>query len=432
MHRNLFSINTLISLAIVGSTFTQIRFSNLPIGVSDLLFLAYIVYSFGLFTISFGENYYNNKKIKVRLLIKPILVYLLLYLLLIFAGTLYSSFLLNNGSLMTPLHPDGAKLLYSPYHSILAYLYLVIIFLTLYIRADINIKLVAFYTIFWMTILVVLFYLLSLQTKNILGVNLFYVHTERLMLFTKSPNHLADFIAPLPLFLIFFLGYTKSILIKVIYTALALILFKVGLDSQSKSLILGWGLALIYFYFYYFSISKFAKYIFPVSIIMLIGFSIYIQNYYIGSIISKIQNILDAGNLAIPYSIIYDLKIRLGLFFNGLEVAKISPIFGLGVGASSGIAEPFLGRESHNHISEIIMTSGYFGILAYTALMSIVFYRLILFRNPILMGIFIVISVTTLFHMQLRQPLFWFYMLFLIYLSSDSLNINSQTSDKIE
>ena len=326
---------------------------------------------------------------------------------------------MTSGNLLIP-NPEGARLMLAPYRNILAYSYLTIIYIVLFIRADIDIGLVAFYTFLLLSFVVAFFFIATIFTNNIFGINLYYLWTDRLTLFTKSPNHLADFIAPLPFLLLYFFNNSKSVFFKSLTIFLVIIIVLAGLGSESKSTILGWIVVSAYLFLYYIFRGKYARYLVSTVVLFLLTVFFYLQIFYSDSILNAIQKIMDSGDVInVSHSLLYDMIIRLKLIFHAIEAGNLSPVFGLGAGVSSGITEPFLGRESHNHLSEIIMTSGYFGLVSYLGLMFYVFARISIARKPILMSAFIVITVTTMFHFQLRQPLFWFYILFLIYFSSN-------------
>lgn len=417
---NFLNVNLVIALALVGSTFTQIRFSGLPIGVSDLFFLSYIIYSIGMFSISVNNSYSFKLFDSTRRLMIPVFLFLVTYLVVSFAGTIYSSFLITTGSLVFPWNIDAVNLLIRPYHNILAYLYLVIIFTVLIVRADIDFGLIAFYTIILLSLVVVFFFIISIFTNNFFSIDLYYLWTNRLMLFTNSPNHLADFISPLPFFLLYLLNKSKSVSFSFLLIFLVIIILLTIFESQSKAAVLGVVLAFIYLLLHYIFRFKYIISFISILVIFLLATTNYLQIYYADSISNFLQNLMDSGGvIKLPRSILYDAYIRLELFFNAIEAGNMSPIIGLGLGASSGILEPFLGRESHNHISELIMTSGYFGCVSYLSLMVYVFAKITRAREPFIMAAFIVLSITTLFHMQLRQPLFWFYIVFLLYYTSN-------------
>lgn len=416
---NLFSVNLVIALALVGSTFTQVRFSGLPIGVSDIFFISYIIYSIGLLSISL--NYHSSFKLmdSTRSLIMPLFLFLFFYVILMFAGTIYSNFLLTNGNLVFPWHPDGLSLILNPYHNLLAFTYLFVIYTVLFIRGDIEIGLVAIYTVILLSFVTAIFYIISRYTDSIFGISLYYLWTDRLMLFTKSPNHLGDFIAPLPFLLLYFVKNSKSIILTSFLIFLMITTLLVGIDSLSNSTIIGILTGFVYLFLHYIFRGKYGLHFIVSLVLFTLGVILFIQYFYSDEIHDAIKNFYDSGNVyEFPKSLVYDIYIRQGLFFNAIEIGNMSPFFGLGAGASSGVIEPLLGRESHNNLSEIIMTSGYLGLLAYLCLMFYTFAKISIAGKPMLMSAFIVITITTMFHMQLRQPLFWFYILFLLYFSS--------------
>lgn len=421
-NKSIFSVNTLIAVALALSTFTQIRFSKLPIGVSDLFFLSYILYSLGILSISKGYLQPNKIIASRRKQIFPIFAFNTLYLLLLFAGTIYAYFLFKTTDLIPWFHDDAQGLFLGPYHNLLAFSYLFIIFLIAYIKADLNLYKVSYYTVVIISVLTSIFFIISLFRDNIFGIKLFYLWTDRMMLFTKSPNHLADFIAPIPFFLIYFFKNTKSFPLKICHIILFLIVIAVGLQSQSKATVYGWGISFSFLLIYYFLININVRYFLVTAVVLFSTFLII--NVYLNNsdyISQSIENISMSKEYSRDFGrIIYDLYIRSGLFFNSLEAGSISPYIGLGSGASSGITEPFMGRESHNHISEVFMTTGYLGLFFYLCLMFYIFYRINFSNQPILLCAFLIISVTSLFHFQLRQPLFWFYLLFLINLSDNA------------
>jgi hypothetical protein len=423
-------INGILALALVLSTFTQVRFSGLPIGFSDLFFLSYIIYSIGLFSLSLNDINSSMARHEVRAQIRPISFYLLFFLFLIFIGTLYCNFLILQGDIEVSLNSDGANLLLSPYHNILAYSYLAIIFFTLYIRSDIDPSRVAFYTSILLSLCVAIFYLFSVFVGEIFGINLYYNVTNRMMLFTKSPNHLADFIAPLPIFLIYFYTNTQSVLLRLFLIILSIFILLAIFESQSKAAILGLSLAFLYLLWRFISQIITLRYVFILVVLLILSLFLYINKFHSESILNLTQNIYESGTIDISTPLFYDLRIRLGLVFHAIDVGNISPIFGLGAGASTGINDIFMGRESHNHLTEIFMSTGYLGLASYVGLMLFVYAKIHRTNKPILVGAFIVITIVSMFHVQLRQPLFWFNIVFLLYFASYEIsNLTNNNKD---
>jgi len=405
-------VNLLISSALVMSTFTQLRFPGLPIGVSDLMFLSYIGYS--LCIILFFKKNLRLYTIyqATRITFLPVVIFFLVFVFLMCVGTFLS--LVNN-------HDTGL----APYHNLLAFSYLMTLFLICFIRGDIDIHLTAFYTVIILAVVVSIMVISSLYTRNFFGVDLYYLWTDRLMLFTRSPNHLADFIAPLPFLLLHYFCKCKSIPFKGTLAILIFFVVLAGVMSQSKATLLAWFIAVSFLSFRLISSSVYTRYIVFFLICFLLFSSLIYHNELYSFIHSSLKNMMGSGDtLHLPHGLVYDLYVRSSLFFNAIDSVSFSPFFGNGAGASTGITGPFLGRESHNHIADVLIMTGYVGLLAYLGLMTFLAMQVVRSRNIIFMAIFIIISVVSMFHFQMRQPLFWFYLIFISYEASLATHLN--------
>lgn len=406
-HKKYMLTNIIVSLAIITSTFTQLRFSGLPVGVSDIFMMLYI--GIALVSVRFigMDNGKKDVNYQLKEAVLPLLLFLLLFYILLVIGTLYAAVMMVDVGL-------------SPYHNLVAFFYLLLIFLALYVSADIDINLVFIYISYGLAFLVSFLLIISFFSRDIAGINLYYLWTDRLMLFTRSPNHLADFIAPLPFILLFLIKYNKDImqnkLFIIIGLTLVLFLIIAGLKSSSKATISGWFLAFIYLTYFYITTSKYKHYIYFISFaVIFFGFVIYSQYLHDLVYIWTYKTMQNSSNVSLNHAILYDIHIRVGLLGNAMELANLSPFFGFGAGASSGITDVMQGREAHNNFADIAMMSGYIGLFLYLSLLFFIASRIALSGQPLLMAAFIVINVTTLFHFQLRQPIFWFYLLFVLY-----------------
>jgi len=313
----------------------------------------------------------------------------------------------------------------SPYHNLFAFFYLVILFLFIFIRGDIDIGLTARYTAIILALVISMMVVISLFTRDFIGVDLYYLWTDRLMLLTKSPNHLADFIAPLPFLLLYFLFDSKSKAFQGLIVILVILVLLAGVMSQSKATLLAWIVAMSFLLFKLISSSAYTRYIVGfVTILLLLIFFIF-QNEFNSLFFHGTKNILDSGSiLHLNRGILFDIHIRTGLIYNAIELANLSPIFGYGAGASTGITEPFFGREAHNNIADLLMISGYFGLLAYLLVMFFIAIQIVNSKKDLLLAAFIVITLVSLYHFQLRQPLFWFYLIFILYEASAVITAN--------
>ncbi len=408
----LFNVNLLIALAIVASTFTQLRFPGVPVGFSDVLFLLYIGYSFLAILYTYNSGYSHSILQPTRATLLPVAMFFLVFVFLMVAGTLFSEITQVNTGL-------------SPYHNLFAFFYLAILFLFIFIRGDIDISLTARYTAIVLALVVSIMVVISFFTRDFIGIDLYYLWTDRLMLLTKSPNHLADFIAPLPFLLLYFLFDSKSKAFQGLMVILIILVLLAGVMSQSKATLLAWIVAMSFLLFKLISSSAYTRYIVGfVTILLLLIFFIF-QNEFNSLFFHGTKNILDSGsNLHLNRGILYDIHIRTGLIYNAIELANLSPIFGYGAGASTGVTEPFLGREAHNNIADILMISGYFGLLAYLLVMFFIAIQIVNSKKDLLLAAFIVITLVSLYHFQLRQPLFWFYLIFILYEASAVISAN--------
>ena len=402
----LFNVNLLIALALVTSTFTQLRFPGVPVGFSDILFLLYIGYSFLAILYSYNRRYSYSIVQPTRVTLLPVVIFLFVFIFLMIAGTLFSEITEIDTGL-------------SPYHNLFAFFYIAILFLFIFIRGDIDIGQTARYTTIILALVVSTTMVISLFIRDLIGVDFYYLWTDRLMLLTRSPNHLAGFISPLIFLLLYFLFNSKSRGFRGLMIILVLLVFLAGVMSQSKATLLAWAIAMSFLLFKLIHSSPYTRYIIGfLGILLLLIFFIF-QNEFNGLFYHGTKNILDSGNnLHLNKGIVFDLHIRVGLITNAIASVNLSPIFGFGAGASTGITDIFLGREAHNHIADILMMSGYFGLLMYFLMMFFITIQILNSKNDLLLAAFIVINIVSMFHFSLRQPLFWFYLIFILYESS--------------
>ena len=410
----LFNVNLLIALALVTSTFTQLRFPGVPVGFSDVLFLLYIGYSVLAILYTYNSGYSYSVLQPARATLLPIVLFFLVFVFLMVAGTLFSEITQVDTGLL-------------PYHNLFAFFYLTILFIFFFIRGDIDIGLTARYTTIMLALVVSIMVVISIFTRKFIGIDLYYLWTDRLMLLTKSPNHLADFIAPLPFLLLYFLFDSKYKVFQGLMVILVFLVLLAGVMSQSKATLLAWIIAMSFLLFKLISSSAYTRYIVGfVTLFLLLTFFIF-QNEFNDLFFHGTKNFLDSGsNLHLNKGILYDIYIRTGLIYNAIELANLSPVFGYGAGASTGISEPFLGREAHNNIADLLMISGYFSLLGYLLLMFYIIVQIINSKKTLLLAAFIVITIVSMYHFQLRQPLFWFYLIFILYEAETIASVNMQ------
>jgi O-antigen ligase len=122
---------------------------------------------------------------------------------------------------------------------------------------------------------------------------------------------------------------------------------------------------------------------------------------------------------------------RLTAWQNGFNVILESPVFGRGPGGHSGgylSPEP---AEAHNTFIDWGSNSGLVGLAAYVGLLT--WATAVVWRhgNSWLMATLVALTVFSLFNYVLRQPIYWYYLLASIALSSDGTHQMSRDTRRI-
>lgn len=103
-------------------------------------------------------------------------------------------------------------------------------------------------------------------------------------------------------------------------------------------------------------------------------------------------------------------SVRIALWNHGLQAIARSPVTGLGPGAHSGVAGPFLGSEAHNTLIDWGASSGLVGVTAYVILLAWMMRRAWRSGQTMSVVAVVMISMFSLFHYLLRHPVFWFFL----------------------
>jgi len=397
--KNIFDINLLVSLGLLLGTVTQFKLFG-PVGVSELLFLMI----FGFFLIRIISKLSNqNAQYEIPENSSGLILMFLLFFL--FLGSFAT---VLNG---IPSHNIDGKFyeVSTSIHNLIAFEYLTFILLIVTFDSEIEIRKVVLVFILGFSMLTLIFLVILLFTNEFVGLELMYKWTSRVQLFTRSPNHLADFLAPVPFLLTYFYKINrikfKSWIIFVTGVIFA------GFLTGSNSLILAWLISISFIAIILFYKSYKVKVLITTSslLLVLLAFfyvdliSFFLSSFFTTEKITRINNLLAL-----------DFNIRSNLFLNSFNAVNQSPIIGNGFGASTGILDANLGREAHNHFGDVVLFSGYLGLIAYTLTIFFVLFKTVQANSLWLTLGLITILITTLFHTQLRQPLFWIYLIFIL------------------
>lgn len=100
-------------------------------------------------------------------------------------------------------------------------------------------------------------------------------------------------------------------------------------------------------------------------------------------------------------------NIRLCLWRNGVAAIQYAPFTGLGPGPHSGFQKPFEGREAHNTLIDWGTQTGVIGVAVLLAYLLWVLWQVARRGQYELTAMILALYCFAMFHLTLRQPLFW-------------------------
>jgi O-antigen ligase len=238
---------------------------------------------------------------------------------------------------------------------------------------------------------------------------------------SKDPNQLAFLLSTFPFFSIHCLSQCNSNAKKFWCILLIMGSLLFGMDTQTDSLKICWilGFILLVLFETHKSVANYInhsisikKFIFNqitfILILLLVSGLGYFFSKEISSAISEMYNEGSQG------------ETRLKLWFNGIEAAYNSPLFGLGPGAHSGLTAPLSDFEAHNTFIDWASSSGLIGLTSYIAFTFWVGCKAWLRGYMALVAALIALIIYSSFIYVLRHILFWFYLISIVKLCSQS------------
>lgn len=99
---------------------------------------------------------------------------------------------------------------------------------------------------------------------------------------------------------------------------------------------------------------------------------------------------------------------RFCLWRNAIVVTRYAPLTGLGPGPHSGIVKPFEGIEAHNTLLDWGTQTGIVGAVALLTYLAWLLWKVMLSRSFEMVAMLLALYCFSMFHLTLRQPLFWF------------------------
>lgn len=252
-------------------------------------------------------------------------------------------------------------------------------------------------------IVLVLLLLLAAGRGTVFGVNPWYA-AFRFTGWSLNPNQLGLLLAPLPFLSIWALqSGTES---KAVKTVGLSVLVVAGVLCLSDALFLSWGTAGVFLAGVYWlkSIARrggtrklaFLTVVLLPSV-MLVAI-IWATTGLIGQIVEVAVGAYENRGQG---------SLRLLIWSHGYEAFSESPFIGHGPGSFAGIAGAFDGFEAHNTFVDIATKSGLVGLSAYVSLILAIHVRLLRTGQFLLLGAFASVTVFSIFHYVLRQPIYW-------------------------
>lgn len=368
--RSLIKPEVVAGLGLGLSSLTALRFGDLPVGPSELLFVVAFI----------GFIFSNGIRISNSLNIFWFLSFILLSI-----GYFLS--VLGAGHDLYAITQDVVSLLF-------AYMVSIAVYIAVTSRdRDVFLSVIVF-----ASTAVLVFILI---TAVLFGIG--WESGARLYGFSKNPNQLAFFCLVSLLTAGAYLDVENRSFSRVLVAAtLILLALIVGYYSSSDALI-------------------FSLILFVVSFMLLTAFIAPVRSYWMGVIrllvffgilIIVLCALLNVNDLIEYFEAVADEgeqgSIRFVLWSNGVDAVMQSPIWGWGPGAWSGLSGPLQGAEAHNTYIDWATKTGVVGLALLLYLNLSVLYLLFRAKKVFFASCLVGIFTFSVFHLVIRQPGYWF------------------------
>lgn len=232
---------------------------------------------------------------------------------------------------------------------------------------------------------------------------------------SKNPNQLALSILPIPFFSI--IAYIEGMKRKKIVILELLAVFFLNFLVVGKGVLVAWFMSFAFLFI--------IKFQFREKIRINLNF-INLRIIYISAILIFcfiLFYFLYTG--AFPGSQEDQGGIRLHLWRSGFFAWMDSPFLGHGPGHYSGLFSPYEGMESHNLIIDWLSAYGIFGFFIFFIFIFHTIILAFLKYDWIILGFIASLLIQSMFHFYGRQPIFWLWWVFIIFLIPHSSGAKS-------
>ena len=413
----------LLSLGLVFSVATQLRLPGLPLGLGEVLLLMWL-----LTTVVSANNWRS-----------PALACVL-------ALTLVGALFLSAGYFVT-VYPEG-QLRPPALHDTLAYIFCAVLAVNYARLADKYENSLPAMLLWAFLLSTLLALVLGVIARDWSGMDVMYYHT-RWQHLSDNPNQFALLALPLPflaLHLILRQSENQNLLM---LTLLGLLALGLGWYSQSDALTLAWvggGLvAALALYGKYPKLSTSAQHTAPrarriaallmflmvagsawqwrdVAVQVTQGTGTKTKTGTCSNLMGTPENPINADQ--------NQVSIRLCLWRNALTAIQYAPLTGMGPGPHSGFIKPFEGEEAHNTLLDWGTQTGLVGAATLVGYLTWLLWQVMRCRHYELVAMLLALYGFAMFHLMLRQPLFWIVPLLALQLALHSDASNSDATLK--
>jgi O-antigen ligase len=397
-----------LSIALVWTTATQLRPDQMPIGLGELMLIAWIAYALHRsFVVERGQQ-------PLGLLPAVALVFWTLQAAFLAAGTI---------ARQTMGIDDYGSASHDAVALMLSTAFCVALSLRMQQAG------VARYATAWLAITTGVasgsLLVAALFVDRLGPIELWYA-LVRFRGWAANPNQLALLVAVAPFACLHFAAESNRKDLRWFFRACAALSLAAGVMTASDALLVGWVSAGTLFV-----VARFKDTLFEgarsVGTLIAVGvllpaLVVTIVAIYGGAIYSAAADVFLG-----MYSLGDQGSVRFTVWQNAIGAYLHSPLVGFGPGAYSGRLGSFAGYEAHNTVLDWAMSTGALGVGVLLLLVGFIVVQIMRSRKRMLLLALASLLVFSLFHYMIRQPLFWAWLFLLYQLALDEAPTTGET-----
>lgn len=382
----------LLALGMVMSVSTQLRLSTIPIGPGELLLFAWVSVTL------FERRCWSTPSARALLVVG-----------------ISGSALLLSGYLFSSYPPGAVRP--SPAHDSAAYLFCWLLALNYATLRNTGSKFLIQRLFFAFLVSAALALLLGIVFSDATGVNAIY-GGWRWQHLSENPNQFALMVLPLPFLAIHYLRERPDGAASLLFATTGLLALALGWSSRSDALAVAWivggGLvgacSLKTLVHTRGSVRRSVASRHSWIAAVLLGLMVFGSTWQLRQAVEDVNSARTSPAqtaLRSPTPGHNQASVRYALWSHALSAVRRSPSIGFGPGAHSGFQGPFGGEEAHNTLVDWATQSGLLGLSILLSYLGWIFYMVARSGSRSLTGMLLGLALFSIFHLTLRQPLFW-------------------------